>query len=129
MGQDEAGRSRDKALWEFEKTLQKINAVFADYPNTMVMASDELFGRIYPNTLLALMQQGFNKYFAEGYGFYDGTPPTHYDNPAKAIQRNQTNKDILDRVEYHIESCLADHEGQNMMFRARRFADSILFGL
>ena len=124
-GQDKAAKHLDKALWEFEKTLQKINAVFADYPNTMVMAADEIVSRIYPNTLLALIQQGLNKHWEEGYKFYNETPPTYYDDPAKAIQRNQTNKNTLDRVEYHIESCLADHEGQNMMFRARRFADSI----
>ena len=124
-GQDEAAKNLDKALWEFEKTLQKINAVFADYPNTMVMAGNEIHTKIYPNTLLALIQQGLNKHWEEGYEFYDKTPPTYYDSPAKAIERNQTNKDVLDRVEYHIESCLADHEGQNMMFRARRFADYI----
>ena len=124
-GQDETAKSLEKALWEFEKSLQKINAVWADYPNTNLMAGDEIHTKIYPNTLLALIQQGFNKYLTEGYGFYDTTSPTYYDDPAKAIQRNQANKDILDRVEYHIESCLADHEGQNMMFRARRFAASI----
>ena len=124
-GQDENAKSLDKALWEFEKTLEKINAVFADYPNEAFMAIGEVNDTIYPNTLLALIQQGINKYLAEGYDFYDNTPPTYYDAPAKAIQRNQANKDILDRVEYHIESCLADHEGQNMIFRARRFATSV----
>ena len=124
-GQDKAAKNLETALWEFEKTLQKINAVFADYPNTDLMAGDEITTRIYPNTLLALIQQGTNKYLAEGYKFYDVTSPTYYDDPAKAIQRHQANKLILDRVEYHIESCLADHEGQNMMFRARRFTNSI----
>ena len=85
------------------------------------MAGDEITTRIYPNTLLALIQQGYNRYLSEGYGFYEITSPTYYDDPAKAIRRNQANKDMLDRVEYHIDSCLADHEGQNMMFRARRF--------
>ena len=124
-GQDENAKSLDKALWEFEKTLQKINAVFADYPNEAFMAIGEVSDKIYPNTLLALIQHGFGKHWEEGFEFYDNTPSTYYDAPAKAIQRNQANKDILDRVEYHIESCLADHEGQNMMFRARRFANSI----
>ena len=116
QGQDETARSLDKALWEFEKTLEKINAVFADYPNEAFMAIYEVHNKIYPDTLLALIEQGINKYLAEGHDFYDNTPPTYYDAPAKAVQRNQANKNILDRVEYHVESCLADHEGQNIIF-------------
>ena len=120
-GQDTAATNLQEAIWEFEKTLDKINAVWADYPNTEWMASDELSEQIYPGVLINLIQAYTNKYLAEGYGFYDETPPTYYDDPAKAVHRNQANKNILSKLEYHIESCLADHEGQNMMIRARRF--------
>ena len=120
-GQDKAAFNRNEAIWEFEKTLSKINAIFADYPNEDWMAEGELSQKIYPGTLISLIQAYTDKYLAEGYGFYYETPPTYYDDPAKAIQRHQANKDILDRLEYHITSCLADQEGQNMMTRSRRF--------
>ena len=121
-GQNTTATNKDEAIWEFEKTLQKINAVFADYPNTDWMTEAELAEQIYPGTLVSLISAYTNKYLREGYEFYSKTHPSYYDNPGKAIQRNQANKIILDKLEAHIESCLADHEGQNMMTRARRFS-------
>ena len=120
-GQNTAAKNRDEAIWEFEKTLGKINAVFADYPNTDWMAEAELSTQMYPGTLIRVIDALTNKYLAEGYAFYEKTSPTYYDDPGKAIRRDQTNRDILSKLESHIESCLADHEGQNMMTRARRF--------
>ena len=120
-GQNKAITNPEEAIWEFEKTLNKINAVWADYPNTEWMANAELSEQIYPGVLINLIQAYTDKYLEEGYGFYDETGPTYYDDPAKAVRRHQAHKDILDRLESHIESCLADHEGQNMMTRARRF--------
>ena len=120
-GQDTEATNRQEAIWEFEKTLNKINAVWADYPNIDWMADDELSETIYPGVLINLVQAYTEQYLAEGYGFYNGTVPAYYDDPAKAVRRHQAHQDILDRLESHIESCLADHEGQNMMTRARRF--------
>lgn len=120
-----AEKNRDKALLEFEKTLEKINAIFADYPNTPSMADIEVHGKLYPNTLHFLIQEYTNKYLAEGYNYYDTASPAHYGDPTEAIERDQTHKNILNKLEGHVESCLADHEGQNMMTRARRFSDDI----
>ncbi|MCY4512925.1 MAG: hypothetical protein OXB86_04485, partial [Bdellovibrionales bacterium] len=121
-GQNTNAANEDEAIWEFEKTLQKINAVFADYPNTDWMAEDELVGQIYPGTLASLIAAYIQKYLNEGYEFYSTTHPSYYDDPRKALRRKQANKNILDKLENHIESCLADYEGQNMMTRARRFS-------
>ena len=120
-GRHEAVKNRDWAIWEFEKTLDKINAVFADYPNTDVMAASEIGYKIYPRTLLYLMHLYSIKYWKEGYDYYAAKSPTHYGDPTEAIEREQAHRSILDNMEAHIESCLIDHEGQNMMARARRW--------
>ena len=121
-GRHEAVKSRDWAILEFENTLKRINAVFADYPDTVVRAEGEIVNKIYPRTLLLLIENYTNKYFDEGYEYYNGRSPTHYGDPTEAIERDQAHRDILNRLEYHVESCLADHEGQHMMERAKRWS-------
>ena len=113
-------RNRDQAIEEFEKTLKKINAVFANYPNTFLMASGEIHFKIYPRTLLYLMHLYSIKYLEEGYIYYAAKSPTHYGDPTEAIERDQAHRDILNRLEYHIESCLADHEGQHIPERVAK---------
>ena len=117
-GRYEAVKDRDQAIREFENTLDKINTVFADYPNTRSMAVSEIVAQIYPQTLRHLIENLTDKYWDEGYEYYNTKSPTHYGDPAEAIERNQAHKDILDRLEGHITSCTADHEGQHMYDRA-----------
>ena len=123
-GRYEAVKDGDQAIKEFENTLDKINAVFADYPNTMPMAVGEIVAQIYPQTLRRLIKELTDKYMDIGYNYYKEKSPAHYGDPTEAIERDQAHRDILDRLEGHIASCLADHEGQHIQERAtKRWGD------
>ena len=119
-GRYKAVKDRDQAIKEFENTLEKINAIFTDYPNTRNMAVKEISAQIYPQTLRYLTRELANKYLEEGYEYYNKKSPAHYGDPTEAFQRNQAHKDILERLEGHITSCLAD-QWQHIQKRAKRW--------
>ena len=127
FGKNPAAQSREEAIWEFEKTLKKINDAGADYPNDPSMAEHEIWYSIYPGTLTYLMQEYLNKWLNDSEGFYYYTKnPDHYNNPSTILARgSRVNINMLDRLEYHIKSCLADDRGQAIPGWARHFSDHL----
>ena len=119
-GRYEAVRDRDQAILEFENTLKKINAISANYPNTRFRAIGEIAGQIYSQTLRHLIKELKDKYMDIGYAYYETADPAHYGNPTEAIERDQAHRNILNRLAYHINSCVEDHEGQHMQERAAK---------
>ena len=123
-GRHTAAQSNDYALWELESTLQKIRAVKEGYPKTGNTAANEIVHAIYPRTVSLLMKHYTEKYLNEGYGFYDNFSLANY-NPMKTRHRHEVYGQVLRRLRYHIKNCLADREGENIMFRTERFSDYI----
>ena len=127
-GGNPAVQSRDEAIWEFEKTLKKIIGAGADYPNTPAMAEYEIWQSIYPSTLIYLIEEYTNKWLndKEGLPYYENKNPAHYNDPSAILARgSRVNINILNPLEYHIDSCLADHRGQDIPGWARRFSDHL----
>ena len=127
-GENPSVQSRDKAIWEFEKTLNKINGAGTDYPNTAPMAEREILYVIYPNTLGHLIMKYTNKYIKEEEGllYYENKNPAHYNDPAAILARSdRVNIYMLNPLEHHIKSCLADDRGQAIPGWAKRFRDYI----
>ena len=67
-GENPSVQSRQDAIWEFEKTLNKINGAGVDYPNDEVMAEYEIRNALYLNTLGHLIMEYTNKYIEEEEG-------------------------------------------------------------
>ena len=125
-GKNPSVQSREEAIWEFEKTLEKINGAGADYPNDPSLAEHEIWVRIYPNTLVYLIEEYTNKWLndKEGLPYYENKNPAHYNDPSAILARSsRVNINMLNPLEYHIDSCLADHRGQDIPDWARRFSD------
>ena len=125
-GKHPAVQSREEAIWEFEKTLKKINGAGGDYPNDPSMVENEIWNRIYPRTLTYLMEEYTNKWLndSEGLPYYENKNSIHYNNPSAVLARgSRANINMLNPLEYHINSCLADHRGQEIPGWARRFSD------
>ena len=126
-GKHPAVKNHDEAIWEFEKTLEKIIGAGADYPNDPSMAEHEIWVRIYPNTLVYLVREYTNRWFNDKDGFsYYKTGPIPYNDPSAILARgSRVNINILNPLEYHIDSCLADHRGQDIPGWARHFSDHL----
>ena len=125
-GTHPAVQSRDEAIWEFEKTLKKINAAGGGYPNEPSMVENEIWNRIYPRTLIYLMEEYASKWLtdSDGLPYYKDKNSIHYNNPSAVLARgSRANINMLNPLEYHINSCLADHRGQEIPGWARRFSD------
>ena len=125
-GKNPSAQSRDEAIWEFEKTLQKINASGGDYPNDPYMVESEIWSRMYPRTLTYLMEEYTNKWLtdSDGLPYYKNKNSIHYNNPSAVLARgSRANINMLNPLEYHINSCLVDHRGQEIPGWAGRFSD------
>ena len=127
-GKHPAVQSRNEAIWEFEKTLEKINGAGADYPNDPSLAEHEIWGALYPRTLAYLMETYTNKWLSdkEGLLYYYETSSVPYNDPSALLARgSRVNINMLNPLEHHIDSCLADHRGQDIPGWARRFSDHL----
>ena len=127
-GKNPEAQSLDKAIWEFEKTLKKINDAGADYPNDPVLAEEEIWDALYPRTLVYLMEAYTNKWLTDEKGllYYYETNSVPYNDPSALLARgSQVNIYMLDPLKGHIDSCLVDHRGQDIPGWARRFSDHL----
>ena len=62
----------------------------------------------------------------KGLLYYENKNPAHYNDPAAVLARSdRVNIYMLDPLEHHINSCLADDRGQAIPGWAKRFRDYI----
>ena len=121
-GQNPSRKNQQEAVWEFEKTLLKLGRVMPNYPLDFAMAEEEITQQIYPVTLFYLMRAYTVTYLNEGFAYYKNNSPQHYPQTGQndKMERDRKNKEILGKMEYHIQTCLVDRQSSLIVQRTRQ---------
>lgn len=124
-GQHPILKNRGWGIRALEETLQKMKNMRGGYPKTGNMALNEIIYQLYPQTVALLIWNYTDHYLEEGYDSFKNLLNFVHLDPAKANQQLKDRRYILKRLERLIENCRTDHEGENIIFRARNFAQQI----